>query len=1039
MKWKYTLLLAGLLFACTQIGFAQSTTVKGTVTNAQTGKPMIGVNILVVGTSTGTVTNVNGHYSLTVSSQQDTLRFSFIGFQTKAVPINGRAIINITLKPKVLVGQQLVVTGYQRQRKESLTGSVAVVDVKKIKESSTSNNPIKALQGHVPGVFVSADGNPNGKVSIEIRGTTTLNNNSPLYIIDGIPTKGGLNMLNMHDVKSIQVLKGTAAASIYGARASNGVIIITTKKGTTGKTQVSFSSSLSIQKYTTKLSVLNTIQRGRVVWQAAINDGTDPANIPNYSYKWHVNTDGVAILDKVLVPKWISKKLGIKTANTDWFDKISRTGLIQNYNLSVSTGSNNSNARFSLGYFNNKGIVKQNDFKRLTFRINSQYSLLDNNRLTIGETFSIAGSKEHPMPSGAGGTPLNLALIVQPMIPVHTINGGWGGPWGGGFGDRDNPVRLIHDNRWDYTNNARIIGSAFLNFNILKNLQFKTNFSLNYSGFAGKNYSLTYHSGFLKRNVNSLDKYQGSKINWSWDNTLNYQLNINDNQFKILVGMEMLKTRWANFSAGRREFSLQTPNYFYLDAGTGTKNNSGSGGGFSLLSYFGKVNYQFKGKYLASITLRRDGSSRFGVNNRFGFFPAFSVGWRLSEENFIKNNVNFISNLKLRFGWGETGNQQIANNARFSIYIPNYGDDDTWGPSNGTAYDINGNDSGVLPAGFYKVQQGNPNLKWETTTGIDFGINFGFFDQMLTGAFDYYQKKTTDILIRPPYPGVMGDGGSQWLNGASLVNHGFEMSLTYKNTIGDFNYNISGNISHYNDKITKLPKNVANAYPGNGVKTIIGHSPNTFFGYVAEGLFTSKKELNNSAKQPGKGLGRIRYKDLNHDRKITPLDQSYIGISEPNYVYGINLGLNYKNFDFSVFFQGVKGLWVNNAYATYTDFVSLWSGVNYGTRTLHAWTPQNPNSTIPALTLTDDNSESRFSTYYVQKGDYLKWRSLVIGYNLAPMILKGLDKFRIYLSAENLLILKSKGKRHFTGPDPENPSAAFPRPLKVTFGVNITF
>jgi TonB-linked SusC/RagA family outer membrane protein len=455
-----------------------------------------------------------------------------------------------------------------------------------------------------------------------------------------------------------------------------------------------------------------------------------------------------------------------------------------------------------------------------------------------------------------------------------------------------------------------------------------------------------------------------------------------------------------------------------------------------LQSFFGKINYSFDNKYLASVTVRRDGSSRFGKEYRYGTFPAFSVGWRLSEEDFVKN-VDFISDLKLRYGWGKSGNQEIANNATRSLYAAIYGIDPTWDFDRGSAYSITGANSGQLPSGFTLIQQGNDSLRWESTTESNFGLDFGFLNNRITGSIDYFVKKTTDILISPAYLAVLGEGGNRWANGASMENKGLEILLSYNGAIGrDLSFVITGNYSHYRNQVTYLPKPVIASYPGNGTdKTILGRPINSTFGYVTDGLFTSQAEVDKHAEQPGKGLGRIRYKDLNSDGVINDLDRDFIADGNPDFLYGLNVYLEYKNFDLSFFLQGVHGIEVYNDYKTYTDFSSLWVGTNWGVRTLDAWTPSNPTSTIPALTLVNRNNEGRLSTYFMENASYLKLRNLQIGYNLKNAFKLKLQNARIYLQGSNLFTIKNKG---FTAPDPENPNYAFPIPVIGTIGLNLT-
>ncbi len=503
----------------------------------------------------------------------------------------------------------------------------------------------------------------------------------------------------------------------------------------------------------------------------------------------------------------------------------------------------------------------------------------------------------------------------------------------------------------------------------------------------------------------------------------------------------MYKEVYDNTWLRKEGFLIEDPDYMYPDAGTGDAFNGGASTLYGLLSYFGKFSYDYNGRYLFSATIRYDGSSRFGKNNRYGTFPAFSAGWRINKEEFAKNIFPFFSDLRLRAGWGQTGNQEISNTAVYALYMANYaGGDPTWATSYGTAYDINGVGSGLLPSGFVATQLRNDDLKWETTTQTNLGLDFGFFNQKLTGSVDVYKKVTDDILVLPPYLAVIGEGGNQWINGASMENKGLEIALGYQNeTNGGFRYEISGNVSFNDNKINKLPQSVINNYGGNGTTdNILGRPINSMYGYVADGLFRTQDEVDNSAIQSGKGLGRIRYADLNGDGTIDDKDRTWIGNPNPGVMYGVNLNFSYKNFDLSTFWQGVGNVDVVNAKKYQTDFWSVDDvGSNKGTRLLNAWSPQNPNSDIPALTTIDSNAESRFSTYYVENGRYLKLRVLQLGYTLPKSLIDqyGLASFRIYVSAQNLVTIKSKD---FTGIDPETPAYGYPLPLTLNFGVNIS-
>ena len=554
---------------------------------------------------------------------------------------------------------------------------------------------------------------------------------------------------------------------------------------------------------------------------------------------------------------------------------------------------------------------------------------------------------------------------------------------------------------------------------------------------------LTYVSGFMSESTNRLDNSANYGGNWILSNTLSYNFELGKNVVDVMGGQEMMKYSFNAISAGRDVFASEDPDYMYLDAGESNKRNAGSATAYSLLSYFGKINYSFDNRYLISATVRYDGSSRFGANNRYGTFPAFSFGWRLSEESFFKAAFPYVSDLKLRYGWGQTGNQEIGDFASPALYQALYGTDPTWDSDHGTAYDISGTGTGDLLSGYRRTQQMNADLKWETTTQNNIGLDFGFINQKFSGSLDYFTKSTKDILINPPYIATIGEGGSRWVNGATLDNKGFEFILSYNDKIGDVGLSVTGNISSYKNKVVKLPEDVINSYAGNGNdQTILGRPLNSMFGYVAEGIFQNQSEVDAHVEQTGKGVGRIRFKDVNKDGKINDEDRTWLGVADPDFIYGLNVAVNWKNFDFSMFWNGLVGYNVNNEVKRYTDFISFFGGHNYGKRTLDAWTPQNSSSTIPALSLNDNNYESRYSSYFIENASYLKLANMEIGYTIPEHLLKSvyMKNARIYVMGQNLLTVKKTwGDDAFTGVDPETPNLSYPIPFSVTFGVNVTF
>lgn len=1004
----------------------QQASVTGKVTDTA-GLPLPGVTVLVKGTTTGTITDGDGRYSLSNVPPNTILVFSFVGMRNQEIAVGNQSTINVMMAEDAIGIEEVVAVGYMNQRKADLTGAVSVVDAEDIMKQSVAN-PMKALQGQVPGMYITGNGSPKSETTVRIRGIGTLNDNNPLYIIDGVPTKAGMHELNSADIESMQVLKDASAASIYGSRAGNGVIIITTKQAKTKGVKVSANAYTSVSTYTDKVDMLNTEEYGRVLWQANINSNLDPNNNGiGYYFDWTADpTSNQPKLNKVLVPEFLDEKQTMRSSDTDWFDEISNVGIVQNYDLQLQNGTENGNYFLSFGYYDNEGIIKTTNFNRLSVRLNSDFQLFKG-RVKIGENISLSKTNE------VAANVINASVHILPVIPVRTVDGtGWGGP-SSGMNDRQNPVRLLEDNKQNDYDYFRLFGSFFAEAKLLKGLIFKSNLGLDYGSYYARQWQIKYVSGYLKNDVNKVINNQSHNIKTTWTNTLNYNLDLKDHKFSALAGVEQFKERVDAFMASREDYVIEDKNYMYLDAGTGLKDNSGYGAENTLLSYFGKVNYSFLDRYLFSATVRYDGSSRFGENDRFGTFPAFSLGWRLSEESFIKNNFPGIDDLKLRFGWGKTGNQEIENNAIYNIYLSDY---------NTTSYDINGDKSGVLPSGYYLSQNANPNLRWEATEMSNIGLDFTFFKQKMYGSVDGYIKKTSDILIRPPYVGVLGEGGNLWVNGASMQNKGLEFMLGYREDISkDLSFEAVGNLDIVRNKVTHLPEAVVNAYGGDGRgQNILGRTLGSYFGYVADGLYRSPDELNNGIEQVGKGLGRIRYKDLNDDKVIDDYDRTWIGVPLPKFTYGLNLAINYKNFDLSIFLQGLGSIDVNNQFKIYTDFWSAdETNSNKGARLLDAWTVNNSDSDIPAVALNDDNFEARLSTYFVENGMYLKLRNVQLGYTFNKQMLSklGLQSLRVYAGGDNLgILLKSKS---FTGLDPENPGFGYPNPVVVTGGINVVF
>lgn len=1028
------LLMSSALCTVCTVASAQQVNVNGIVKDA-TGETVIGASVMVKGTKTGTVTDFDGKFHVECTPGA-TLVISYIGYQTQEVKAADG--MNVVLQEAANDLNEVVVTGYTTQRKADLTGAISVVSVDDIAKQN-ENNPIKALQGRVPGMNISADGSPSGTATVRIRGIGTLNNNDPLYIVDGIPTKAGMHELNGNDIESIQVLKDAASASIYGSRAANGVIIITTKKGKEGKIKVDFDGSIAVSTYAHKMKVLNAKEYGQVMWQAYVNDGMDPnTNGLGYRYDWGYNAQGTPVLNGVSMKKYLDDAGTTPAADTDWFDETTRTGVIQQYNVSVSNGSDKGSSFFSLGYYKNLGIIKTSDFNRFSARMNTEYKLLKNKMLTVGEHFTLNRTSEVQAPGGF----LQNVLQFNPSLPIYTEDGNYAGPVGG-YPDRYNPVAVLErnkDNRYTYW---RMFGDAYLNLNPFKGFNIRTTFGLDYSQKQQRFFTYPVTEGNVANNKNGVEAKQEHWTKWMWNAVATYNMELGKNRIDLMAGMELNRQDDIYFSGYKEGFSILNPDYMWPDAGTTNPQAYGGGSGYSLVSFFGKANYNYADKYMASFTIRRDGSSRFGKNNRYATFPSVSAGWRINQENFLKK-ASWIDDLKIRASWGQTGNQEIDNLARYTLYVSNYGVNENGGQSYGTSYDIAGTNGGsTLASGFKRNQIGNDNIKWETTTQTDLGFDFAFFRNTLYGSFDWYFKKTKDILVNMPGIAVMGEGSSQWINAGEMENRGFEFNIGYRNqTHFGLKYDVTANISSYRNKITALPTTVAanGTFGGNGVKSVIGHPMGAQVGYVADGIFKSQEEIDNHATQEGAGLGRIRWKDLTGDGKITEADQTWIYNPVPDFTYGFNIYLEYKNFDFTAFFQGVQGVDIISDLKKETD---IWAGLNIGflnkgKRLLDAWSTTNPDSNVPALSLSDNNNEKRVSSYWVENGSYLKLRTIQFGYNFPQTIASKLamQRLRMYVSAQNLFTIKSSS---FTGVDPENPNYGYPIPLNITFGLNVTF
>lgn len=1045
MKKKLLAFIALLLSL--QMTMAQRQ-ITGSVKAADNDELLIGSSILVTGTQVGTTTNGEGRFSISIPPTATSLTISFVGYETKVITLTNANNYDVKLD----LGKDLsevVVVGYTSQRKEDLTGSVAVVELKPIKNNS-SGNAMQALQGRVAGLYIEKDGSPNGTNSrILIRGANTLGNNDPLYIIDGIPTTRPEVFQNMNpaNIETIQVLKDASAESIYGARASNGVIIVTTKSGgdTNGKVEFQFNSSISAQSEKAfRFDMLNSVDRGKALWQASVNDGQDPAAGYGeiYDFNWNKNFSN-PVLNSVTLKPFVGGDPNTPVGDTDWQDVMYKTGIVTKNDLTASYGNKNSSVEINLGQLKNTGMLRFTGYERLSGSINALTRAFKD-KAHFGINLRVANSNETLTARDLGGASTTfLAVTLAPTLPVYQKDGvTYAGASGSGYSDRNNPLHMQDVAKWNNANRLSTFGNIFLEIQPIKNLFFKSNIGADNATFLNKVITPTFSEGAFNRTTNSLSFDQNHYLSTTWSNTLRYNYNLNqNNQFKFLVGTEYIKTD-IDFQFTKKEgFALQTEDYFTLNAGTGNTTVSGGSTGNRLLSQFARVDYNFSDKYLAALTVRRDGSSRFGADNAYGIFPAASFGWRLDKEGFMKNSELF-SELKLRLGVGRVGNQQIGDLARFGLFDTRYGTTQAqlvggfWEQymNIGTAYSLSGANTGTLPSGFVQTQAANSALKWETTDEVNGGIDYALLNDKIFGSFDYFSRKTSGILITPPVAATLGEGQSKAVNGASKSNKGWEFVAGYRGAMDNgLKFNVITNFAHFRDKITELPENVRPAYAGNLVNTIIGHSQFDIFGYKTDGLFQSQTEVDAAPKQVGAGPGRIKYVDINKDNRIDDLDRTWIGTTLPALEYGARIDMTYKKFDLSLFGSGVAG---KEGFDVYTVFNNLMRGrENVGPGVFNSWTPTNTNTDVPALTLKDNNGEGRTSDYFIVNTSYFKLRNIQFGYNFKPGTI--FSRFRVYGMAENLFLIKNK---KYLSPDPERIDLdPVPIPKTFTFGINASF
>ena len=999
--------------------------ITGVVIDKATNEPVIGASVLEKGTTNGTITDFDGNFTLEVA-EGATIEISYIGYATQSLAAADNMRVFMAEDSELL--EEVVVTGYTTQRKADLTGAVSVVDMSK-PNSEGSANMLNSLQGRVAGVQITTDAAPGGGNStIRIRGISTVNGNDPLYVIDGIATTENLNSLNPGDIESIQVLKDASSASIYGSRAANGVIIITTKRGKKDRLSVNLNYSASLQTISNQYKMLNAEQWGTVYGQAALNAGLVP-NHPFYTF----DAAGNATLNpSITYTDANGKTQTLNPTNTDWQDAVYHPAWTHNVNANVASSTEKANVYFSANYMNQDGMVKQTYYERISARINSDFKI--GKWVKVGENLMVARWKNNGCDvQNDRGIP-SLTLMQHPALPVTAADGSFISPLSVLNSDYANPAQQLYLGRDNNSVNWRIFGNAYIEVNPwVKGLTLKSNIGIEHIQFLTD----TYNRKAEPTAVNSFSRGYGEGDTWTWTNTIAYA-NVFDkvHHFDAIAGVEAIGYKYHDVGGTRKGYAFEDINYMVLGSGSDSQTNYGGTNAWGLFSFFAKADYNFADRYLLSATVRRDATSRLYIKNNSGWFPSFSAAWRFTAEPFFPEQ-KWMTDGKVRVGWGTNGNAAISNlYSAYSTYVYDIGN---------SSYDLNGTNTSTV-TGIKVASTGNKDLKWETTMQTNVGIDLGFFNNALTTSLDWYLKDTKDMLTVPPVLSVAGENAEKYMNTGNMRNWGIEWQLDYRSpNYNGFSWSASYNLSHYKNTVVKLNDNVHSI--GGDVRLIEGQPMGVYYGYVVDGIFQNKQEVADHAIQQGAAPGRLIYRDLNGDGRITDDDQTIIGDPNPDLALGLNLDFKYKGLTVAFFFNSELGFDIINHMKNLTDFA--WNGLasanNRGVNILNAWTPENPNATVPAVSLSNNNNENRMSTYFIEDGSYFKLKYIKVGYDLPERVLKpwSCQGLNIFAQLENVFTATK-----YSGLDPELPlgtygarvdAGAYPRARTLTLGLNLAF
>ncbi len=1001
----------------------QASVIRGNVKD-ESGEILIGVSIILKGTTTGTITDISGNYEIEVAELNDILVFSYVGYETITEPINGRTEINVTMHVSAIALDEVVAIGYGTKKQSDIIGSVSVV-----KSDEISDLPVptidQALQGKATGVKVTQfSGAPGEGVVVRIRGVGTINYNDPLYIVDGIPTKDAFNTLSPVDIESISILKDASAASIYGARAANGVILITTKKGGKGLPRFIYTMYTGVQSAYNLTEMTNRDQYVELYNEAAIADGREI-----------INQEMIDTLP-----------------DTDWWEEIFRPALITNHHLTISGGSENVNYLISGNYFKQDGIILNSGFDR--YSLITSISTTLSKRISVGTNINLSRSSTDLVGNsgdgymGNGGSVVRYAFFRTPIYPVYDNNNefiDYYPLYGHIFGDGYNPVGLAEKFDWTRTGN-RVFGNAFINWQIFDVLTFKSDYGIDLNVIGDKRFNENWGYQGRINNPNSMTESTTFIDIQTWKNTLTYDKDFNGiHSLNILLGSELIRSESHAHSSSAQNFPDQIANLRYLSNGTTNERVDGWQENWALFSVFGRIAYKYKEKYFAEVVLRRDGSSRFGSNNPYGVFPAASVGWRIDNEPFLADS-KLISHLKLRLSAGQLGNQEIGNYSFASLM------------TSGAYYPFGTN----VASGYYLQKLGNENLKWESQTQYDAGIDLGLLDNKIFIYLDYYNKLTNNMLVQAPLPPSSGSAEASFFNAGKVQNTGIELEINYKNQINKLKYNVGLLFSHFSNKVLELYG--GNPIPAgridNGVYATLteeGYPIGSFYLYEMEGIFQDTTEISNHAFQ-GNNIqpGDVKFKDISGpegdpDGIIDSYDRKHVGSPFPDFTYGLNAAFNYLNWDFSFFIEGING---NEIYWQVAhDIEGFYRAFNLTSRVYdERWTGPGTSNTQPRVSWSGATNNKKPSTRFLFDGSYLRIKNINIGYTFNKNITEKIsaNTIKVYISVQNLLTFTK-----YPGLDPEMQTSdnaknegdlavgidwgTYPSARTFSFGLNVDF